>query len=119
MTCDCNYYLHKTTTLTVGDTAVNMTVTNDTNIASLDCFELILCQCPSNVVTGAPLPYTITINGSTAQLYNKYYLPIYTNRLKPRKKYRGAYVNNGTDAWVILFDTPCDPQYATSGITTP
>lgn len=115
---NCDPRFHKTTGLTASATAVNMTVTNSTNIASLDCFKLVLCECPNSIITGAPLPYTITINGSTAQLYNKYRLPVYTNRLKPRKVYRGAYVNNGTDAWVILFDTPCDPQYATSGVTS-
>lgn len=61
-----------------------------------------------------PLPFTITINGSTAQLYNKYHLPIYSNRLCPRKRYCGAYVNNGTDAWVVLFNTPDCPQFASA-----
>lgn len=69
---------------------------------------------PSTVVTGSPLPFTITINGSTAQLYNKYHLPIYSNRLCPRKRYCGAYVNNGTDAWVVLFNTPDCPQFASA-----
>lgn len=88
--------------------------TNDTNISSLDYFELVLCQSPNTVVTGEPLPFTLTINGSTAQLYNKYHLPVYSNRLCPRKRYEGAYVNDGTNAWVILWDTPARPQFATA-----
>lgn len=105
---------HKVTSLTATDSTVNMTVTNSTNISSLDKFELVLCVNPSTVVTGSPLPFTITINGSTAQLYNKYHLPIYSNRLCPRKRYCGAYVNNGTDAWVVLFNTPDCPQFASA-----
>ena len=121
MNCNCfgsQHYQHKVLTLTNNTTSVNMTVSNATNISSLDCFELLLCTNPNTVVFGAPLPYTITINGSTAQLYNKYHLPIYTNRLNPRKKYYGAYVNNGTDAWVELFNTPDCAIYATPNTTT-
>lgn len=57
---------HKVTSLTATENTVNMTVTNSTNVSSLDKFELVLCVNPSTVVTGSPLPFTITINGSTA-----------------------------------------------------
>jgi hypothetical protein len=113
MNC-CNPYFHKSTALTAGETAVEITVTNSTNISSLDCFELVLCQCPSEVVTGEPLPFTINVNGTAVNLLNKYSLPIYTNRLKPRKRYFGAYVAEGATPYVILFNTPCDPQFATA-----
>lgn len=89
-----------------------MTVTNSTNISSLDPFYLVLCVNPDSVVTGSPLPFTLTINGSTAQLYNKYHLPVMSNRLCPRKRYVGAYVNDGTNAWVQLFNTPDCARYA-------
>lgn len=118
MNCNCDRHFHKSTALTATATTVNITVTNATNISNLDCFELVLCQNPDTVVTGVPLPFTLTINGATAQLYNKYHLPIYSNRLCSRKRYKGAYVTDGTDAWVELFNTPCDPQYATSGVVT-
>lgn len=107
-----NPYFHKVTNLIASDTAVNMTVTNDTNISSLDCFELILCTNPDAVVTGEPLPYTITINGTAVPLNNKFGLPIYTNRLCPRKRYIGSYVSEGTSTYVILFNTPDCPQFA-------
>ena len=113
MNC-CNPYFHKTTALTASDTAVEMTITNSTNISSLDCFELVLCQCPSSVVAGEPLPFTINVNGTAVSLLNKYSLPIYTNRLHPRKRYFGAYVAEGGTPYVILFNTPCDPQFATA-----
>lgn len=112
---NCNPYFHKVTSLTASDTAVEMTITNNTNISSFDCFELVLCQSPSSVVTGEPLPFTINVNGTAVNLLNRYSLPIFTNRLRPRKKYIGAYVVPTTgDPYVILFNTPCDPQYATA-----
>lgn len=112
--CECSPRFHKATTLTAGADSVEMTITNPNNISSLDDFELVLCTNPDNVVTGAPLPYTITINGTAGvPLRNKYNLPIYTNRLRTRKKYYGSYVVDGTDTWVILWNTPNCPQFAT------
>lgn len=110
MTCNC---FHKTTALTASETAVNMTMTNPNNISSLDDFNFILCQNLSGVVTGAPLPLTVTINGSTAQVYNMYHLPIYSNRLQTRKPYYATYVNNGTDAWLEVHNTPTCKRFAT------
>lgn len=112
MTCDCDVNFHKVTALTAGETSVNMTVTNSTNISSLDDFQLVLCVNPASVVTGAPLPYTVTVNGTAYNLYNKYALPIYTNRLKTRKVYNGAFVTNGNTSYVILWDTPGCARYA-------
>lgn len=106
---------HKVTDLTATAESINMTVTNSTNISSLDDFELLLCKNPNSVVTGEPLPFTITINGTAVSLLNKYSLPIYSNRLSCRKVYHGAYVvpEEGTP-YVILFNTPCERQFATA-----
>lgn len=115
MTCNPNF--HKVTSLTATATEVTMTVTNPTNISSLDYFELVLCVDPRSVVTGAPLPYEITINGTAVALLNKYSLPIYTNRLCTRKRYYGSYVVPETgDPYVILWNTPDCPQFAVSGV---
>lgn len=117
MNCNCNPNFHKVTNLTsVGtdtQTGVLMTITNDTNIASLDYFELVLCVNPSSVVTGAPVPYTVTVNGTAVAVNNKYGLPIYTNRLHTRKRYYGSYVvpETGTP-YVILWNTPDCPAMA-------
>jgi hypothetical protein len=112
---NCNPYFHKVTSLTASDTAVEMTITNSTNISSLDCFELVLCVCPSSVVTGEPLPYTVNVNGTAIPLLNKYSLPIYTNRLQTRKRYCGAYVApEGGSPYVILFNTPDCARFATA-----
>jgi len=117
MNCNCNPNFHKVTALaSVGETTqtgVLMTVTNDTNIASLDYFELVLCTNPGGVVTGAPVPYTIEINGAAVALNNKYGLPIYTNRLHTRKRYYGSYVvPSEGDPYVILWNTPDNPAMA-------
>jgi len=112
MNCNCNPYIHKATSLT---DAGLLTVTNSTNISNLDPFVLVLCVNPNNVITGAPVDYTMTINGSTVNLLNRYALPITTDRLCPRRRYLGRYVvpNTGTP-YVILLDTPTNIAYAMS-----
>lgn len=122
MTCNCNCntnpYFHKTTALqsveeSGGNAYVRMTVTNSTNIDSLDYFELVLTINPNTVVTGAPVPFQINVNGVDVALKNRYSRPINTNRLNVRKRYYGAYVAPvGEDPYVILWNTPTNPAYA-------
>jgi len=119
MNCNCfnQSFQHKVTSLVQGTTSVEMTITNATNISDLDPFELLLCVNPDTVVTGDPLPFTLTINGTAGiALKNRWGLPIFSNRLKPRKIYRGRYVidTSGTtpETYVILTDTPCCTAYA-------
>ena len=110
ITCET---FHKSTTLTVADGNLVMTITNSTNISNLEDFELVLCQKPSNIVTTAPIPMRIIINGTAVSLLNRYSLPIYSNRLSPRKKYYGSYVVPATGSpYVILFNTPDCSKYA-------
>ena len=107
MACQCNNKIHCLETITVTDTNVALTVTNSTNISSLDCFHFNAgCKCISDFVTGTPLPVQIIVNGTAVSLLNKYSLPILSNRV-PRRS-RGAYVvPDGGTPYVILFDTPC------------
>lgn len=116
MTCMCNPNLHKATALT---TAGLLTVTNSGNIANLDPFILVLCINPNNIITTAPVNYTVTINGETADLLNRFAQPISTDRLIPRKAYHGYYIvpTTGTP-YIILQDTPCNPAYAMSSAVT-
>ena len=110
MTCNCN--LHRATSLTTGGL---LTVTNSSNIANLMPFDLVLCLNPSAVILGAPVDYTLTVNGTTAELKNRLGLPISTDHLQSRKRYKGYYVvpETGTP-YVILVNTPCDIAYAMS-----
>ena len=115
MTCNCNPNFHKTLTLIQTATNLVATVSNGTNISSLDYFELVLCQNPSSVITGEPLPYQVNVNGTNVSLLNKYSLPIYSDRLRMRKRYYGSYVVPATgEPYVILWNTPDCPAYATS-----
>lgn len=107
MACNCSNKNHCLETITVTDTNVALTVTNSTNVSSLDCFHFNAgCKCISDFVTGSPLPVQIIVNGTAVSLLNKYSLPILSNRV-PRRS-RGAYVvPTGGTPYVILFDTPC------------
>lgn len=105
--CNCNNKTHKLETVTNTGTNVSLTVTNSTNISSLDCFELVLgCKCINDFVIGVPLPVQIVVNGTAVSLLNKYSLPILSNRV-PRRS-QGAYVvPESGSPYVILFTTPC------------
>lgn len=108
MACNCNNKKHVVSNIAATTTNVALTVTNSTNISSLDCFELIVpCnKSVAEVVTGTPLPVQIIVNGVAVSLLNKYSLPILSNKVPRRSK--GAYVvpTSGT-GYVILFTTPC------------
>lgn len=105
--CNCNNKIHCLETVTVTDTNVVLTVTNSTNISSLECFYFNTgCKCISDFVTVSPFPVQITVNGTAVALLNKYSLPILSNRVPRRAK--GAYVvPDGGTPYVILFTTPC------------
>lgn len=111
MACNCEF-LHRATSLTTGGL---LTVTNPNNIANLMPFNLVLCLNPNAVILGAPVDYTITVNGTDVELKNKYGLPISTDHLEPRRVYRGRYIVPATgDPYVILLNTPCDIAFAMS-----
>ncbi len=103
--CKFDHYLEN-----VAATATNvvLTVSNDTNISSLEPFNIITgCRRISDVVTGAPLPVQVTVNGTAVALLNRYSLPILSNRVPKRSK--GTYVVPATgDPYVILHTTPCN-----------
>ena len=117
MACNCNPNFHKTLSIAQTDGNLVATISNATNISSLDYFELVLCQNPNTVITGSPLPILLTVNGENTTLLNKYSLPISSDRLKPRKRYYGSYVVPATGSpYVILWNTPDCPAYAVSQI---
>lgn len=112
MVCNCNPNFHRGTALS---TTGVLTVTNPDNIANLSPFSLVVCVNPNSVITGAPVNYTMTINGATADLLNRYGLPISTDRLSTRRVYHGRYIVPATGTpYVILLDTPCNIAYALS-----
>ena len=116
-----NPTIHYTTALTPEPSeepkSLVMTVTNSGNISSLEYFELVMTRNPYSVITGDPIPFQVTVNGTNVDLYNKYSLPIYTNRLNMRKRYYGSYVApEDGEPYVILWNTPNNPAYATPNL---
>lgn len=103
--CQFNHYVES---VTATATNVVLDVTNDTNISSLEPFNLLTgCRRISEVVTGAPLPVQVTVNGVAVDLLNRFALPILSNRV-PRRA-QGTYVVPTTgDPYVILHTTPCN-----------
>lgn len=107
MNCSNCKNIHKVTNLTyTANTSLVLTVSNSTNINSLDDFCFYLTQNVSNTVTDSPVQVYININGVNYQLFNKYHLPVFSNNLYCRKLYKAWYVNDGTNGWIELKDLP-------------
>lgn len=103
---------HRVETVTATATNVVLTVSDSTNIGSLDNFNLVTgCQRVSTAVTGTPLPVQVTVNGVAVDLLNRFALPILSNRVPERSK--GYYIVPETgDPYVILYTTPCNKANA-------
>ena len=102
MNCDT---FHRGTNLTAAGV---LTVTNPNNISNFDDFNLVICLNPNNVITGAPVPYQITVNGTAVPVRDMWGYPINTNRLCPRKLYRGKYVSGtGITTHITLANVCC------------
>ena len=91
-------YKHTSTALS---TAGLLTVSNNTNIGDLEKFCLILTINPNDVITTAPAPYTISINGNDVPIVDIWGLPITTDVLQTRCLYKGRYVG-GTSPHLTL-----------------
>ena len=104
MTCNCCQYLHKTTALS---TAGLLTVTNPNNVGNFDPFCLVLTICPNSVITGTPVAYTVTVNGTAIPVVDMWGYPVMTDRLRTRKVYRGRYIVTSAGAHITLTNVPC------------
>lgn len=114
MTCNCCEHLHKTTALSA---AGLLTVTNPTNIGNFDRFCLILTICPDSVITGVPVEYTVTINGTAVPIIDKWGYPITSDRLRTRTLYKGRYIVGDTNH-VTLINVCDDIPTTTTAATT-
>lgn len=111
MNCNCEI-LHRGTNLTTDGV---LTVTNSNNIANFDDFVMILCLNPNNIITGAPVAYTVTINGNAVPIWDKWGYPIQTDRLCPRKRYCGKYITGtGVTPHISLMNVCCTVRDALS-----
>lgn len=108
----CNCKIHKGTNLT---TAGVLTVTSPNNIANFDDFNLVICLNPNNIITGAPVAYQITVNGTAVPVLDVWGYPIKTDRLCPRKTYYGKYVTGtGITTHITLGNVCCTIKDALS-----
>lgn len=98
MTCNCSH-IHTSTALS---TAGLLTVTNPNNIGNFDKFCLVLTINPDSVITGAAVPYTITINGTAVPILDRWGYAITTDRLCTRKGYIGRYIESDTPHLTLL-----------------
>lgn len=96
---------------TVSATAVELAVTNSTNIADHTPFYFRANQGVINfdAVTGEPVPVTININSTAIQLWDKYGEQILSNQI-PKRAF--GYVSlESTTPHVILLNTPKENEY--------
>ena len=111
MVCLCNNLTHRVTTVINTGTAIQLNVTDSTNIGDKERFNLAVYKTISALVTGAPLPVTITINGvADVPVKNALGEPLLSNVVPWGKTY-GRFVMGGAtttaaDSYVIL-KTPC------------
>lgn len=113
MTCfnHCCPHFHRSTALAQTDGNLIVTVSNSTNIASKDRFCFVLCQRPSTVVTGDPIPVQMNINGVNVPVYNKYAIQMTSRELESFYRCRrlplcGFYVVNGENSYIIFNEVP-------------
>ena len=107
--CNCNNN-HRVVTVTYSGTNVTLTVTDSTNIGSMERFNLICRKPVSALVTGEPVPVLININGvATVPLKNKFGLPLMSN-VVPLGKTCGKYIidtSGDTPEPYVWLKTPC------------
>lgn len=96
MTCNCNCNdTHRVLTVTNSGTNIVLTATDTTNIGNLERFNLVCRKPVSSLVTGAPLPVTINVNGVAIPVKNAFGLPLMSN-LVPLGKTCGRFVSTTT-----------------------
>lgn len=104
---------HRVTSVEVTTTQVVLVVTDATNIGNLERFNLICRKPVSSLVTTAPLPVYVAVNGTNIPIKNAFGLPLMSN-VVPYGLTMGRYVveatpgetGDTTTPYVIL-NTPC------------
>jgi hypothetical protein len=118
MVCNCNFSLNNpfvhwviSDGSTVSATAVELAVTNSTNIADHAEFHFRANNNVINLasVTGAPVPVTININSTAIQLWDKFGEQILSNQI-PKRAFGYVSLESPTPH-VILLNTPKENNY--------
>ena len=87
-------------------------ITLTPDILGFDEFCLLLTINPDNVITTAPVAYTVTINGTSTPIVDIWGYPVTSDRLRTRKIYHGKYILIGTTPHITLTNVPCDASTA-------
>lgn len=103
--CNSCANLHKATALTA---AGALTVTNSTNVGNFDKFCLVLTIPPDGIITGAPVAYTASVNGTDTPLVDRWGYPIKSDRLCTRTLYKGRYIIVAGNPHISIMNVPND-----------
>ena len=107
--------MHKTTAIS---TTGLLTVTNPNNIGNFDSFRLCFTINPSNIITGAPVSLTVTLNGTATPIVDEWGYPVKSDKVTTRKPYFGRYITVGSASHVTLINVPCVTQAGATTATT-
>ena len=107
----CNCRNHKVETVVNSGTAIQLTLTDSTDIGDLERFNIVVKKTISDTVTGDAIPVTATINAvEGVPIKNAFGQPLMSN-VVPYGRTCGRFVRGGdtttvADSYVIL-KTPC------------
>ena len=109
--CNCNPNVHRVTAITVGTGAVDLSVTNNTNVGNSQPFVLLISKCKSATLPAGPLPVTVTLNGTAIPLLDQNGRQILSNKIPRNACGEVVLVSSAADApatppYVILYNTP-------------
>lgn len=100
-------YVHIVNTVTVSASSVALTVTNADNISENELFIFRCPKCVNELITTAPIPVTVNINGADIPIKNMYGKQILSNSVPKRSKNGRYMVDSASGAavpYVILLD---------------
>lgn len=101
----CKYRNHLVYDLSATDTNLILFISNSTNIGDNERFIFYFPQCVKrikDVITGAPLPVLLNVNGVNVQLLDSNLQPVLSNRVPRRSDGRYIVPETG-EPYVRLF----------------
>ena len=101
---------HKISNVTLTAVSVALTANDSTDIGNLQRFNIVMNKTINGIIA-EPLPVTISVNGETIPLKNRFGQQILSNRV-PFGFSVGYYVADELEPYVILLNTPPLPRYA-------
>ena len=98
---------HRVETITATDTNLVLTVSDSTNISPYERFDFYFPDFKTirSVITGAPLPVLISVNGTNVTVYNKNFEILESDEIPRRSMGRYIVPETGTP-YIVLYNTP-------------